>query len=489
MNQREVDVKVCSFIDFFEKEAAYKVGIDSYQRPYVWSREKVQDLISDLSDYLENPNGLAYYMGTVLLHEKKADNETKLFIIDGQQRLTTLCILHYVLTGELHEKMSMKYNSPLSAENIRQSHELLENNKVKLQEKDKGLLSNIDLTFITTQSEDQAFTFFDTQNNRGVKLKPTDLLKAYHLRAIENSGKGLGIQTLCAKRWEKMQAKKFIFGLKEDFTARLFHQFLWRARCWRGQKMIYREEDEHVLNEFQKKAIPVTKFDSVSLYPNACNLLGEELQLTQRNEQILHPAKIYSGASSAYLPFTLRQPISEGLGFFLFADKYSEMVHLLFFDDKNNAPQITALRAFYKQVWTDISLYLKELFFLAVLMYYDKFQNKQLLEFALWLDHILGAIRLDKSRIYKEAPLKFLKDKTYNLLDVISQAFLPDEVIQFLKGIESILEVYKSYKIKKGQGVQDRYIKNVLTYYSKQDFTDKENWIKKDFINRKLEDK
>ena len=92
---QNVEVAVFSFEEFFTQKAIYPVGIDSYQRPYVWGKSKILELIKDLREYLENPNGLQYYMGNILLHQH--NEKQKLFIIDGQQRLTTLCTLYYVL--------------------------------------------------------------------------------------------------------------------------------------------------------------------------------------------------------------------------------------------------------------------------------------------------------------------------------------------------------------------------------------------------------
>jgi hypothetical protein len=84
-------------------------------------------------------------------------------------------------------------------------------------------------TVIEVPSEDLAFTFFDTQNNRGVPLHATDLLKAFHLRAIAEPSRET-LQTNCAKRWETLQRTQPILGLAGDFAPALFNAFLWRAR-------------------------------------------------------------------------------------------------------------------------------------------------------------------------------------------------------------------------------------------------------------------
>lgn len=481
----DVDVKVCSFIDLFTKVAIYPISIDTYQRPYVWGIDKVKELISDLSDYLKEPKGLQYYLGNVLLHQN--NEKRKLFIIDGQQRLTTLSILYFVFNNRLADgdKMAMEYQSPLSVENIKNTQLLFEATKELWKEKADFLFSNICLTCITTLEEDMAFTFFDTQNNRGVKLNPTDLLKAYHLRAIGNA-EYIDIQFNCASRWEKVQAYNTLFGQKKDFTAELFHQFLWRARLWRGQRVIYREEDSDVLTEFQKSTLPNQSPDTIPLYPNPNNTLGKKLRINVNQGYTIQPANIESNNNSAHLPFTLRQPITDGLGFFLFSEKYADLVRLLLFDQEVKNNEIKSFRLFYKDVWTNISLYLKELFVLSSVMYYDKFGSDKLLEFSLWLDHVLGAVRIEKQYIFKEAPLKFLKESDNNLLDVISQAFRPEEVIQFLKNINHTKDVYANENVERGKGVQGVYKHNILYYYDKFEFSQKLYWINDDFISKKL---
>jgi hypothetical protein len=489
-NNQNVVVQVFSFQEFFTQQGIYPVGIDSYQRPYVWGKTKIRELIKDLSEYLENSNGLPYYMGNILLHQH--DEKEKLFIIDGQQRLTTLCTLYYVLNDKLmsNGKMALEYHSPISAKNIANAKALFQEIKTEWKNKADVLFNNLQFTFITTLSEDLAFTFFDTQNNRGVKLNPTDLLKAYHLRSIGNA-EYLNIQTNCAARWEKIQGNKTLFGQKKDFIAELFHQFIWRSRCWNGQKVLYREQDDDILNEFQKKTIKHSKPDIVPLYPNTSNTLATALQLKSQNQFTLYPAAVEMSSTSAYLPFTLRQPISEGLGFFLFAEKYADLVKIIFFNTEDMSAEIKAVRIFYKDVLQHISLYLKELHLLAIVMYFDKFGSNRLLEFVLWFDHVLGALRLEKYYIFKEASLKFLKETDNNIFDVISQSFRPEEVISFLRELKYVsqnLEIEKIYGRTDlpDNGVRGAYKTSLFNYYSKNNLIDKSNWIVHTFLISKL---
>lgn len=477
----KVEVIVTSYCDFLESNAIYPLNIDSYQRPFVWDKEKIEELINDLEDYLSAENGLSYFMGTILLHNNK--DKEKLFIIDGQQRLTTLSVLYFALNKELHSKVKMTYNSPLSAKNIKEAQRIFCSVKEKFNDKAEELFKKIKFTFIITDSEDLAFTFFDTQNNRGVKLYPTDLLKAFHLRSIGNAA-FVDIQTDCAQRWEKIQKSSTIFGSK-DFLAELFHQFLWRSRRWIGQRVIYHERDELIRQEFEKYSVEAISPYEVELYPNASNTLGEKLTIKLKDGFVVQPSPYNVSNRSANLPFALRQPISKGLGFFLFAEKYADLIHVLFFSDfKSSNTEIRALREFYNQVWKSLSIYLKELFVLSILMYYDKFQSKNLLEFALRLDDSLGAIRFNKKYIFKQAALIYLKESRNNLLDVISQSFRPEEVFRFLKENTEYDEYIK--EIEPSKGVQGAYKSCLQKYYDREDFENKKYWITTEFIQTKL---
>lgn len=87
-----VRVGVRSFSDLFDK-SKFPFAIDTYQRGFVWNDEKLRQLADDLADYQNEPDPKPpYYMGSILTHTNIT--KKKRFIIDGQQRLTALCVLH-----------------------------------------------------------------------------------------------------------------------------------------------------------------------------------------------------------------------------------------------------------------------------------------------------------------------------------------------------------------------------------------------------------
>lgn len=72
--------------------------IPEYQRPYIWSRDEVNDLLDDLTfAYQEKPDQ-EYFLGSFVFQSKKADESRgeefdENDLLDGQQRMTTLLML------------------------------------------------------------------------------------------------------------------------------------------------------------------------------------------------------------------------------------------------------------------------------------------------------------------------------------------------------------------------------------------------------------
>ncbi len=71
-----------------------------------------------------------------------------------------------------------------------------------------GVFDRLRFTVIIVTSRSRIY-FFDTQNNRGVPLGSTDLLKSFHLRAIHSDDAQIDelLQSHCASRWEKVQVQ------------------------------------------------------------------------------------------------------------------------------------------------------------------------------------------------------------------------------------------------------------------------------------------
>ena len=77
-----------------------KYSIDFYQREYRWQERQIRELIDDLTgkflDYFEPGHSREqvesyghYFLGSIVISHKRG----RRFIVDGQQRLTTLTLL------------------------------------------------------------------------------------------------------------------------------------------------------------------------------------------------------------------------------------------------------------------------------------------------------------------------------------------------------------------------------------------------------------
>lgn len=439
------------------------LALDTYQRPYVWGKGKVRQLLKDLREFqLGLVSGLDYYMGALLIHQDAGQN--KQFVIDGQQRLTTLCVLYHALHGTLPDGADFAYRSPESVNNIQQAQRIIA--AEGLQDDFKTLLRRIVFTVITVPNEDLAFTFFDNQNSRGVPLGAADLLKAFHLRAIEGEHREK-LQSLFAKRWEYWQEHNLCQGIAGDFDALLFGKLLWRGRRWRGQKVLGEESRDGIIDEFEVSTLRNEPGNRLGIAPSPVAYASAQLLVSRAGNVRMSRGVLPEPDDASALPFSLRQPIQRGLGFFLYVEKYAAVVNQLF-GPARQAPQLREFRQFYSQVILRLSPYLREFFCLAVLMFVDRFGTRDLLRFALTLDYVLGAIRMGKSYIFAAAVTVYLRDASLNLLDVIAQAYTPDEVIDFLMSDSHPDTVYATENIEPNATVRGSYKAAVLAFYGKQ---------------------
>lgn len=216
---------------------ARKFFIDYYQREYKWQTKQVEELINDLlgiflrefsadHDREDVANYDHYFLGSIIVSRKNGKD----YIIDGQQRLTTLSLLIMWLLHRLKglgedndlgqlvfSKRHGKVSFNLDVEERRAVMESIFNGE-GAQIDDDGLsescqnmlaryreigdlfpdelekeplpyfadwlIENVHLVEITAYSDDVAYTIFETMNDRGLSLSPTDMLKGYLLANI-----------------------------------------------------------------------------------------------------------------------------------------------------------------------------------------------------------------------------------------------------------------------------------------------------------------
>ena len=87
-----------------------RFDVDDYQREYRWEQDQVSALAADLSNAFFKRHGAKrladyerYFLGSIVISE----HEGRRFIIDGQQRLTTLTLMLI----HLHRNLRMSIRS------------------------------------------------------------------------------------------------------------------------------------------------------------------------------------------------------------------------------------------------------------------------------------------------------------------------------------------------------------------------------------------
>ena len=457
-----IKVDIIPYSNFFDKYT--NIIIPEYQRAYRWDTEKVEELLDDLEEFFitkSQPN-LNYYMGSILLYENK---EKKCFeIIDGQQRITTLTLLQYCISGKLLDNQNLTYNSHISFYNIRKINDYLQQRKELINDlKEKGLFSKIQLTIIESDNEDNAFTFFDSQNNRGVSLASDDYLKAYHLRAVKSED----MQEKLAQEWEslvfKAQDKNY-----ETSLLFLLRKILYRSRKWRGTNIIP-ENKYGILKTFQKQTYQSDE-NSYNLFFNRNNIKYNSVIINEDDTTTMVSYNKFSNNGKTSLPFSLRQPIYKGLNFFQFTYKYHATHQLLFFKKLDDNSPILEVRYYYYQIYnSDMSIFLRHYMQLCLVLYYDMFAENELFKAIKYLDYFIGKVRIEKQSVKKETVFNLMKkDFSINLLDIISQAYFPNDVFKFISGQNSIKDTYEKEELNPKDGVRYRYKKRVSKFFSSE---------------------
>jgi Protein of unknown function DUF262/Protein of unknown function (DUF1524) len=230
--RREIDGKGRTVRELL---AGRRYSIDYYQREYKWQTKQVTELMRDLAaKFLESyePHHERtdvgdyghYFLGSIII----SDKEGVKFIIDGQQRLTTLTLLLIFLQRQLEDaeqrgqladlifsqkfgRRSFNLDIPertacmealYSGREVvaQELPESLANVMARYAEIDEyfpeelrgkrlpyfadWLIENVHLVEITAYSDDDAYTIFETMNDRGLSLTPADMLKGYLLAHI-----------------------------------------------------------------------------------------------------------------------------------------------------------------------------------------------------------------------------------------------------------------------------------------------------------------
>ena len=243
-----------------------RFAIEYYQREYRWATKQVTELLDDLcgtflDSYKEGDARNAveqygrYFLGSVII----SDKDGKKHIIDGQQRMTTLTLLlifiHHLLDETQKTQLAElifttkfgkqsfnldveERNSCMQAifdgENITATSKIESVNNIIGRYQDiednfhseditldslpyfaDWLIENVYLVEITAYSDNDAYTIFETMNDRGLSLTPTEMLKGYMLANISD----IDARNSASKSWTDRVNSLRAIGKEEDADA------------------------------------------------------------------------------------------------------------------------------------------------------------------------------------------------------------------------------------------------------------------------------
>ena len=336
--------------------------IPSYQRPYKWTEKNIRELILDIQKGIEDANkypNFKYRVGTVILYQ---ENDTKPYeIVDGQQRILSFLLLKLCLNPDFRcsrcSLLSATFSDKVTLGNLHSNSDRIRewcssvDDGVK-EAFDKALSEVLEVVVLTVNELSEAFQLFDSQNTRGRELYPHDLLKAYHLREIHDK---YDMQRAVLK-WESKDPK----AIRELFDNYLFPLWNWSKR---------------------RKSSRFTAAE-IDLYKG----IEESSGYT------------YARRANKAMPyFLLSEPLISGGDFFEMVDHYMQMLHSiklelidnpnfaritdLLIDDKSKVGQIKTpadLDKACKSSSTGMN-HARNLFFCALLCYYDRFHNFDLM--------------------------------------------------------------------------------------------------------------
>lgn len=186
--------------------------IPRYQRGYAWEKQHVRELFDDIKEAIESNS--SHYIGTVVL-SKCAKDSKKYYIVDGQQRLTTITLLiaqllqkiqddetriyqkmHYIKKGSQYSMKPLERDVQLFQQLIEGNTNVTPQNKSQrfmleaveemkyqiadIQDPEQFLdaIGNLEIMEFIENSEGDAIRIFQTVNDRGKSLSNMEKIKS-----------------------------------------------------------------------------------------------------------------------------------------------------------------------------------------------------------------------------------------------------------------------------------------------------------------------
>jgi hypothetical protein len=450
---KTIKVASCTIAELFSEKVCRPNGevisgtleIPEYQRPYVWSKKEVDKLLLDIKEHFERLDNPLYYLGSIILHQHGG----KLSIIDGQQRLTTLAIIQHV--ADTNKVPKLKYASPKTIGNIKQHYDYLKQKDLNID------FSKLNVTLVVTDNEDDAYTFFETQNTGGVRLSGIDIIKAHHLRKISPERKR---NEDYAITWEKQ--KNIAIVVEQLIKARRWNVLNWKNvpsdRNKKGTK-------NSIIEDFSEETKETTK-------------TAYSQMIATNNYSTLN----YSTFQFSPFKFAIRQPLANGENFIDYLEQFCALYQRLFLN--NSDSEISD--EYYKfnekiiQAVGGGTAFLKELYEITILCYVNKFGLENLLEASYWIFRYTYSRRVSAVKTVRENSIpSFLRENNY-LFDVILSSFNHVQCIDNLKQFNYTFNNENT----DGNTVKARFIKSVNEYFDNINKGDYDGSLKQAIENK-----
>lgn len=276
---------------------SFEYKVPGFQRNYAWDLEEWEDLWEDILAIEENARqgkSGEHYMGYLVLQEQ-AQAPREFVIVDGQQRITTLCLMAMAVVNSLHgdkrqyiirrryleaetisgdalvpkSKLHLNrtnrnfYQRLLELQSIdsmarihrsnRKMHAAFNFFEKKLTEKfgksesyetDKNIFKFYDelvgtgifFTVLKVKDDESAFVIFETLNARGMELSSPDLLKNRLFSILQHSAESEYYMDQFDARWQEVGDNL----RSENFTTFLKHYWNSRYDEHAREKKLYR---------------------------------------------------------------------------------------------------------------------------------------------------------------------------------------------------------------------------------------------------------
>jgi uncharacterized protein with ParB-like and HNH nuclease domain len=450
--------------------------IPNYQRPYKWTAKNAIQLLDDIID-AKNKNKETYRVGTLILHQEEEKEMGDIYnIVDGQQRTITFSLLLKALGADSVRFLGQPLaNNSHNSRNIPNNFRALERRVNNIEERDrKDLLdyikNNCELIVVITNDISEAFQFFDSQNARGKKLYPHDLLKAYHLREMNDLEVTETEKVI--KAWEDLDQKEL---------SSLFSDYLYRVKEWtKGNKAL--ELSEHNIHKF-KGITRQDNFPYAQFYKSAFAY----------TDMVNHSAMPFVSGMRNLKPFQLDTPIVAGKPFFDYAKHYFEILKDIQNNDKyegyfindNDIVKTLDLKLYKNGVGNGIT---RLLFDTTILLYVDRFcperpakiDLEMLDQFVVFAFVWAYSLRAQYVNLGWQSAQNYIMGNgitnSFNLYKIIAEADSPASLLSTLSdsvnplSIGSIVAKYDPKDVRGADGIYQNY----LSHFEKNGFMEKQ---------------